>query len=138
MIQKIDFDSPTVDESGEIIALTHHSVEQFIEDVRSGITLDMLMIPAGMFQMGSPPHHGNIDEQPQHFVTIKSFMMGKFLITPGQWNALIGKLPPCRFKGEDLPVERVSWEDAQKFCQRLSKQTGRNYRLPSETQWEYA
>ena len=88
--------------------------------------------------MGSPPHQGNIDEQPQHFVTIKSFMMGKFLVTQSQWKAVMGKLPPCRFKGDNLPVERVSWNDAQKFCQRLSKQTGRNYHLPSETQWEYA
>jgi formylglycine-generating enzyme required for sulfatase activity len=123
MIQKIEFDSPTMDEKGEIIALTRHSAEQFTEDLGSGISLDMLIIPSGMFRMGSPPHHGNIDEQLQHFVTIKPFMMGKFLITQGQWKAIMGKLPPCRFKGDKLPVERVSWEDAQKFCQRLSKKT---------------
>jgi len=80
-----------------------------------------------------------MDEQPQHFVSIKSsFMMGKFLITQAQWIAIMGKLPPCRFKGDQLPVERVSWEDAHKFCQRLAKKAGRNYHLPSETQWEYA
>lgn len=138
MIQKIEFDSPTVNERGEIIASTRHSAEQFTEDLGHGIQLDMLIIPSGMFQMGSPPHHGNIDEQPQHFITIKSFMMGKFLITQGQWKAVMGQVPPCRFKGNNLPVERFSWEDAQKFCQRLSKQTERNYHLPSETQWEYA
>jgi formylglycine-generating enzyme required for sulfatase activity len=65
-------------------------------------------------------------------------MMSKFLITQGQWKSIMGKLPPCRFKGEDLPVERVSWTDTQKFCERLSKKTGRYYRLPSESQWEYA
>ena len=134
----IEFETPTLDEEGEVIARTRHSVEQFTENFGKDASLDMLVIPAGMFQMGSPPHHGNPDEGPQHFVTIKSFMMGKFLVTQAQWKAVMGKLPSCRFKGEDLPVERVSWEDAQKFCQRLSKQTGRNYGLPSETQWEYA
>jgi formylglycine-generating enzyme required for sulfatase activity len=75
---------------------------------------------------------------------MKSFLMGKFLITQGQWKAVMGKLPPCRFKGDNLPVERVSWNDAQRFCGQLSKKTGgavlrtgRNYQLPSETQWEY-
>ena len=134
----IEFETPTLNEKGEIIARTRHSAEQFSEDLGNDIPLDMLMIPAGIFQMGSHPHQGHMDEGPPHLVTIKSFSMGKFLITQGQWKAVMGKLPPCRFKGENLPVERISWEDAQKFCQRLSKQTGKNYRLPSETQWEYA
>ncbi len=64
--------------------------------------------------------------------------MSKYLITQAQWKAIMGKLPPCRFKGDGLPVERVSWDDAQKFCQQLSKKTGRKYHLPSESQWEYA
>ena len=134
----IEFETPTLDAEGEGLAWTPHSVEQFTENLGKAASLDMLVIPAGMFQMGSPPHHGNPDEGPQHFVTIKSFMMGKFLVTQRQWKAVMGKLPSCRFKGEDLPVERVSWEDTQKFCQQLSKRTGRNYHLPSETQWEYA
>jgi formylglycine-generating enzyme required for sulfatase activity len=62
----------------------------------------------------------------------------KHLITQAQWKAVMGKPPPCQFKGDDLPVERVSWEKAHKFCQRLSKRTGREYGLPAETQWEYA
>jgi formylglycine-generating enzyme required for sulfatase activity len=98
----------------------------------------MLFIPAGVFQMGTPHGRGNTDEEPQHFVTIKPFMMGRSLITQSQWQAVMRKLPMCRFKGQDLPVERVSWEDAHRFCQRLSKMTGQPYQLPSETQWEYA
>lgn len=137
-MQVIEFESPTLDHTGEIVTRTRHTAEQFTEELRSNISLDMLIIPSGMFQMGSPRHLGHADEQPQHLVTIKSFLMGRFLITQGQWNAVLGKLPPCRFKGDDLPVERVSWKDAQTFCERLSKRTGRNYHLPSETQWEYA
>lgn len=135
---KIEFESVTVDARGEVVARTRHSAEQFTEEIGRSVSLDMIIIPAGTFQMGSRQHEGNPDEHPQHFVTIKSFMMGKFLVTQGQWKAIVGKLPPCRFKGASLPVERISWEDAQKFCKRLSKKTGRNYRLPSETQWEYA
>ena len=134
----LEFETPTLDEKGHVIAQTRHIAEQFSEDLGNGISLDMIAIPSGMFQMGSPRHLGNVDEQPQHLVTIKSFMMGKFLVTQAEWKAMMGKLPPCRFKGDNLPVERVSWNDAQKFCQRLSKKTGRGYRLPSEAQWEYA
>jgi formylglycine-generating enzyme required for sulfatase activity len=134
----IEFETPTLNEKGEIIAGARHSAEQFSDDLGNGIRLDMLVIPAGIFQMGSHPHQGHADEGPAHLVTVKSFRMGKFLITQGQWKAVMGRVPPCRFKGENLPVERVSWNDAQIFCQRLSKKTGRSYHLPSETQWEYA
>lgn len=144
-METVEFETPTINEKGQVTARTRHSAEQFTEDLGNGISLDMIVIPSGSFQMGSPHNYGNADEHPQHFVTIKSFMMGKFLVTQGQWKAVMGKLSPCRFKGEELPVERVSWEDAQKFCQRLSQKTsgavlrtGRNYHLPSETQWEYA
>jgi formylglycine-generating enzyme required for sulfatase activity len=134
----IEFETPILNAKGEIIARIHHVAGQWTEELGQGIHLDMLVIPAGVFQMGSPRHLGNADEEPQHLVTIKSFMMSKYLTTQGQWKAMMGKLPPCRFKGEDLPIERISWSDAQKFCQRLSKRTGKAYRLPSETQWEYA
>ena len=137
-MKTIEFESPTVDDKGEIIARTCYTAEQFTEDLGDGISLDMVVIPAGSFQMGSLPNRGNPDEHPRHFVTIKAFMMGKFLITQGQWKAIMKKLPRCRFKADDLPVERVSWEDVQEFCQRLSKRTERYYHLPSETQWEYA
>ena len=134
----IEFETPTLDAEGVILAWTRHAVEQFTEELGPALGLDMVILPAGVFQMGSRPQTGNADEQPQHLVTIRPFMMSKFLITQAQWKAIMGKIPPCRFKGEDLPVERVSWKDAQKFCERLSRESGRNYQLPSETQWEYA
>lgn len=135
---KIDFETPTLNEKGEVIARTRHSAEQFTEDLGDGVGLDMILVPAGAFQMGSPPGRGSEDERPLHFVSVKSFMMGRFPITQGQWKAVMGILPPCRFKGDPLPVEQVAWDDAHKFCQRLSKNTGRDYRLPSEAEWEYA
>jgi len=137
-MKTVEYETMTVDARGEVIAWARHSAEQFTEDLGNGISLDMVVIPTGAYQMGSRPFEGNPDERPQHFLTIKSFMMGRFLITQGQWKAIMKKLPPCRFKGDNLPVERVSWNDAQKFCKQLSKKTGRNYHLPSETQWEYA
>lgn len=138
MFTTLELETPTLNEKGQVIARTHLSVEQFSEGLGNGTALEMVLIPSGGFQMGSPRHLANPDEGPQHFVNIKSFMMSKFLITQRQWKAILGKLPPCRFKGDDLPVERVSWNEAQRFCQRLSKETGRDYRLPSEAQWEYA
>jgi formylglycine-generating enzyme required for sulfatase activity len=134
----IEFETPTLDAKGEIINWTRHSAEQLTQGLGNGLSLDLLLIPAGIFQMGSHPHTGNPDEQPQHLVTIKSFLMSRFLITQAQWKAVMGKRSPCRFKGNELPVERVSWRDAQNFCEHLSKKTGRDYQLPSETQWAYA
>lgn len=134
----VEFETPTLNEQGKIIAWTRYSAQQFIEDLNDQINLRMLAIPSGHFQMGSPRQVGKHDEQPQHLVGIKPFLMAKFPVTQAQWKAIMGKLPLCRFKGEELPVERVSWEEAQRFCQRLSNLRGRKYHLPSETQWEYA
>jgi formylglycine-generating enzyme required for sulfatase activity len=134
----IEFETPTLDHKGQVTARTRHRAHQFTEDLGNGVSLEIIQIPAGIFKMGSLPGQGDADEQPQHFVTIKTFMMGKFLVTQGQWKAVMGRVPPCRFKGDQLPVERISWNDAQTFCQRLSKNMRRNYQLPSETQWEYA
>ena len=133
----VELETPTLDEKGEIIFWSRLTAHQFTQDLGAA-HLEMITIPGGIFQMGSPGQGGNPDERPQHQVRVESFMMGKFLVTQGQWKAVVGKLPPCRFKGESLPVERVSWKEAQKFCQRLSGSTGRNYRIPSEAQWEYA
>ena len=135
---KLEFETPTLNAQGEIVNWTSHTAEQFTEVLGNDIGLDMLIIPAGVYQMGSPRDTGNSDERPQHLVRIKSFMMSKILTSQAQWKAIMGKLPPCRFKGDSLPVERISWSDAQNFCQRLSSKTGRNYGLPTETQWEYA
>ena len=90
--------------------------------------------------MGSPPDEPErlFDwEGPQHEVTVPDFFIGMFTVTQAQYQAIIGS-NPASFEGEDRPVERVSWNDAIAFCQRLSERTGKPYDLPSEAQWEYA
>jgi len=128
--------------------LSPDSHKSFIEDLGNGVTLDMVAIPGGTFLMGSPEREPlrRGGESPQHTVTIQPFFMGKFTVTQAQWR-IIADFPkvnidlepePSEFKGVNLPVEKVSWHDAVEFCARLSKQTGREYRLPSEAEWEYA
>ena len=103
---------------------------------------EMMVIPAGTFLMGSKADpfassQPSADEQPQHQVRIKSFAIGKFEVTQEQWFSIMGNLP-SKFKGRTLPVEEVSWDDAQAFVRKLSEKTGKNYRLPTEAEWEYA
>lgn len=101
-------------------------------------------IPAGEFTMGST--RGNPDEQPPHRVRItRSFEMGKFEVTQAQWDAVMRDphaakdVNPSHFKGPAKPVENVSWDDAQRFIQRLNKRDPEHvYRLPTEAEWEYA
>ena len=97
---------------------------------------EMVVLPAGSFQMGS---NENADEQPVHRVNVPSFLIGKTEVTQGQWRAVMGS-NPSRFSqcGDDCPVETVSCNEAQELAQRLSQKTGRQYRLPSEAEWEYA
>ncbi|MHC4075963.1 MAG: formylglycine-generating enzyme family protein, partial [Planctomycetota bacterium] len=112
--------------------------------------MKLVYIPAGEFMMGSRDsaskvarkHRGKKDEYtnelPQHKVQIsKGFYMGIYEVTQGQYRAIMGR-NPSGFKGNDLPVEIVSWHDAVKFCEKLSQKEGKTYRLPTEAQWEYA
>jgi hypothetical protein len=109
------------------------------------LTKDLLsggyrLIPAGSFLMGSPEdEEWHDDEETQHAVEItQPFLLKTTPVTQGEWQAVIGD-NPARFQGDNRrPVERVSWEDAVRFCDALSTQTGGMYRLPTEAQWEYA
>ncbi|MEP7338530.1 MAG: formylglycine-generating enzyme family protein, partial [Acidobacteriota bacterium] len=108
----------------------------YTEDLSDGVMLEMVYVSGGEFLMGSEV---DSSEQPIHRVIISPFFIGKFQITQSQWQAVMGK-NPSRLKGDKLPVESVSWNDAVEFCQRLSsaKKTDRAYRLPTEAEWEYA
>jgi formylglycine-generating enzyme required for sulfatase activity len=106
------------------------------------VAMEMVLIPAGKFQMGSPGSEAKHfpDKWPRHEVTIASpFYLGKYEVTQREWMAVMGK-NPSYFKGDDrLPVENVSWNDCQEFIKRLNaKKDGYVYRLPSEAEWEYA
>lgn len=96
------------------------------------------MIPAGSFEMGS--NSGDGDEKPVHSVRIgKAFALGKTEVTQRQWRAVMGN-NPSHFSncGDDCPVEKLNWDEAQDFLRKLSQKTGKSYRLPSEAEWEYA
>ena len=97
---------------------------------------EMVKIPAGIFEMGSEEE---ADERPIHRVKVSSFLIGRTEVTQGQWKAVMG-IDPSRFShfGDDSPVEQISWDDAKAFAHKLSQKTGKNYRLPSEAEWEYA
>lgn len=110
--------------------------QNFMENV-NGVPLEMVLVPNGNFLMGSPETEGPNDERPQHRVTVAAFDIGKYEVTQAQYKALMG-VNPSEYQGDNLPVENVSWNDAKEFCARLSRLTGRQYRLLSEAEWEYA
>ena len=111
---------------------------------------EMVVLPSGSFLMGSPPNpepdpfsnekpktNGEAREKPQRRVQIQSFAIGKYEVTQEQWYAVMGNNPSAK-KGRTLPVEQVSWDDIQQFIAKLNQKTGQKYRLPSESEWEYA
>jgi formylglycine-generating enzyme required for sulfatase activity len=110
------------------------------KEFTNSIGMKLVLIPAGEFIMGSPKtekDHLN-NESPQHKVKItKAFFMGTTEVTQAQWKAVMGN-NPSDFHGDDLPVEKVSWDDCQEFLKILSAKEGKTYRLPTEAEWEYA
>ncbi len=110
------------------------------EDLGKGITLDLVLIPAGKFMMGSPTSEkGHRPDENQHEVTLtKSYYIGKYEVTQEQWQSVMGSNPSIRTKGEKLPVTNVSWLDCQEFIKKLNASTKGGYRLPTEAEWEYA
>ena len=105
----------------------------------NGVTFTMIQVIGGSFVMGS--EEGNADaevnEKPARKVTVSNFWIGKTEVTQQLWQAVMGS-NPSYFKGHDLPVEQVSWNDCQEFIKRLNNLTGRQFRLPTEAEWEYA
>ena len=101
---------------------------------------EMIFVGGGTFEMGCTFEQGGdcaSDEKPSHFVQLTGFAISKYEVTQALWKQVMGN-NPSRFKGDSLPVENVSWDDVQVFLQRLNSKTGKNYRLPTEAEWEYA
>jgi formylglycine-generating enzyme required for sulfatase activity/predicted DNA-binding WGR domain protein len=109
------------------------------EDLGNGIKLEMMLIPAGKFMMGSPESEtSEYDYATRHEVTLtKPFYLGKFAVTQEQWEGVMGD-NPSETKGAKLPVTDVSWDDCQEFIKKLNGITKGKYRLPTEAEWEYA
>jgi formylglycine-generating enzyme required for sulfatase activity len=133
----------------KIIIKRHQGEAQFfVEQLSDKVGIQMMLIPEGSFNMGSPEdeQERSAREEPVHLVNVPSFFIGKYPVTQAQWK-IVASLPqvnrelkpnPSFFKGDNRPVESVSWYDAVEFCQRLSQRTNRTYRLPTEAESEYA
>ena len=122
------------------------SVEGSLEkglDVQSftanGVTFTMISVKEGTFQMGATSEQKNPygDEKPVHPVTLSDYSIGETEVTQALWEAVMGSNPSSN-KGDNLPVENISWDDCQLFIQELNSLTGANFRLPTEAEWEYA
>ena len=110
------------------------AVETFTVD---GVSFKMVRVDGGTFMMGSKDSDAYSSEKPVHQVTLSSYAIGETEVTQELWQAVMGK-NPSHFKGENLPVEQVSWEDCQEFIRQLNAKTGRTFRLPTEAEWEFA
>lgn len=147
-LKEFTFEIVEVDSYGEITS-RHAGENQFITQKVNEIGIEMVVVPGGTFVMGSPESEGKgcKNERPQHPVTVQAILMSKYPITFSQWKAVASlqlvhrKLKPRpspRNWGAKRPVVEVSWHDAIEFCDRLSRETGHTYRLPTEAEWEYA
>jgi formylglycine-generating enzyme required for sulfatase activity len=112
------------------------------QELAEGISLEMVLIPAGKFVMGSPKSEegrSGFNDETQHEVTLtKPYYMGKYEVTQEQWEAVMGDNPSSKTIGAKLPVTDVSWENCQEFIKKLNEKTNGGYRLPTEAEWEYA
>jgi formylglycine-generating enzyme required for sulfatase activity len=109
-----------------------------IKDTVSG--MELVKVQGGCYLQGDQTggKDAGKDATPAHEVCVDSFYMGKYEVTQADWQKVTGSLPKSEFIGDNLPVQMVSWEDVQKFILTLNKKSGKNYRLPTEAEWEYA
>ena len=108
--------------------------------LKNHLTANMVYVSGGTFTMGATSEQGSDadnDEKPVHSVTLSSFYICKYEVTQALWEAVMGS-NPSNWKGANLPVERVSWDDCQTFIRKLNALTGKNFRLPTEAEWEFA
>lgn len=138
-LARFTFEVLGVNDKGQVRKRKQQSAQYYRQPLVNGGVLDMVFIPGGQFNMGSPvtETHREPNEGPKHLVNVPSFFIGKYPITQAQWQAIMGD-NPSKFQEANHPVDQVSWFLAEEFCQTLSAVTGQDYRLPSEAEWEYA
>ena len=115
-------------------------VPEEVPDVIKKLVENMVRVEGGTFTMGATAEQGsnpNGDEKPTHQVTLSTYYIGKYEVTQAEWQAVMGT-NPSGFKGDNLPVESVTWFDCQEFIRKLNELTGKQFRLPTEAEWEYA
>jgi len=100
--------------------------------------MDFVYVKGGCYQMGDTFDEGDSDEFPAHEVCVSDFFIGRYMVTQDQWVKIMGSNPSRFQQGGDYPVENVSWNDVQRFILLLNEKAGREYRLPTEAEWEYA
>ena len=106
----------------------------------NGVSFQMVEVRGGTFTMGATPEQGAdawSDEKPAHKVTLSDYYIGKTEVTQALWETVMGNNPSW-FKGENLPVEKISWNDCKEFISKLNALTGKTFRMPTEAEWEYA
>ena len=147
-LSSFEFDVTTIDKTGVVKQQQTHRAKFFPESISDTESLQMVAIASGQFLMGASRSEvaAQGHEFPRHRVKLPAFFMSKHPITQAQW-ATVAALPkvkrdldpdPSHFRGQQRPVESVSWLEAVEFCDRITQYTGRRYQLPSEAQWEYA
>ena len=109
----------------------------FITIIVNDVSFEMVLVNSGSFLMGGNNSDANANEKPTHNVTVSAFYIGETEVTQSLWNAVMDNNPSL-FKGENLPVESVSWNDCQVFIEKLNRITGKQFRLPTEAEWEFA
>ena len=133
-------ESPSTSNASTNIVDSSESGSVITIPVKDGICIEMVKVEAGSFDMGAMPELENPwkNEKPVHRVTLtNNYYISKYEVTQTLWQAVMGS-NPSRFKGSDLPVEQVSWNDCQDFISELNAMTGKRFRLPTEAEWEYA
>lgn len=135
--ETIQFTTIKLDSKGNIASQVESKALIYKENLGEGIIITMVKILAGSFVMGSSSEEKTLYASPQHQVTLKEFYMAQTEITQAQYQKIMNS-NPSSFQNSNYPVENISWKDAKKFCQQLSKFSGKQYSLPTESQWEYA
>ena len=122
-------------------SITYHKTENKQEEfVVNDVSFKMITIQGGTFTMGATSEQGSDaddNEKPKHSVTLSDYMIGETVVTQALWEAVMGS-NPSKFKGSQIPIEEVSWDDCQMFIKKLNQLTDMQFRLPTEAEWEYA